>query len=407
MSLADVSRAWTRAAVGTTVLAAVTGLVVVVATATLPAADPVAVQPGPGFAGWEPAPTDASGTGLLATGLVRFDALWYLAIAADGYPTTESVPQAAAFFPGYPAAVAVAAVPLGGRLVPAALLVSLLATLVAVTGLHRLAELVGGDDLGRGTVMATVAFPTAFFLLAPYAESLLLACATWALVHAARGRPAAAALCALAATLVRPVGVLLVVPLLLGVVRGGSDVTGVPALRGRGGTVGARATAALLPSLGVAAGGVALLVWGQLAWGDPLAVASAQAGWQRTLMLPPVTLWHAVRFGLRALVDGSTPYHLLDLVVLGLTGWGLVALTRRREWPLVAHTVVNLLLWLAQPFPGRPLMSTPRFALAVPGVLIGLGLAARGRVGGWVLPAVGVALLTLHLALYTRWLHVF
>lgn len=44
-------RVWGSATAAAVLLAAVSALVVVVASGTLPAADPVAVQPGPGFAG--------------------------------------------------------------------------------------------------------------------------------------------------------------------------------------------------------------------------------------------------------------------------------------------------------------------------------------------------------------------
>jgi hypothetical protein len=74
---------------------------------------------------------------------------------------------------------------------------------------------------------------------------------------------------------------------------------------------------------------------------------------------------------------------------------------------LVAHAAANLLLWLLQPFPSRPLLSTPRFALVVPAVLLGLAVAverpSRERV--W-LPVAGV-LFALHLALFSRWWFVF
>ncbi len=60
-----------------------------------------------------------------------------------------------------------------------------------------------------------------------------------------------------------------------------------------------------------------------------------------------------------------------------------------------------------QSFPSRPLLSTPRFALVVPGVLIGLAVATErpSRERLW-LPVAG-ALFALHLALFSRWWFVF
>lgn len=418
---------WRRAVVATAVLWLVATVVVVAATGTLPANDPTVVPATDGFRGWQPPPTNAAGTELVRTGLVRFDALWYLAIAADGYPTTTAVPQAAAFFPGYPLLVAALGALLGGRLVLAATVVSLLSCVAALAGLQRLAQVVvasaepepaGGHDLAgdlaggiddathgdarddvvaRRTVLVAVTFPTAFFLVAPYAEPLFLACAVWSLVLATRDRVLLATLLAAAATLVRPVGALLVVPLALGVI--GSAGWWPGDLR----AVVRRA----LPAVGVATALGLLAVVGQVRWDDPLAVVHAQAAWQRGLTAPWISAWDAVRFALGDLGAGFTGYHLLDLLVVGVAGWGVVALARLRQWPLVLHAVANLGLWLTQAFPSRPLLSAPRFALVVPAVLLGLAAATRRATveRAW-LPLAGV-LFGIHLTLFTRWWFVF
>lgn len=418
---------WRRALLATAALWLASMVVVVVAAGTIPAREAVDVAPSAGFGGWSAPPVDASGGELLGSGLVRADALWYLAIAADGYPSTTTAPQAAAFFPGYPALVAGLGALLGGRLVLAAQLVSLLACVVALAGLQRLAGLVGvgggvrvggevgvggvggvgaapdaapdADGLGRRTVLVTVVFPTAFFLVAPYAEALFLATAVWGLVLAARRRPWLAALLTLAATLTRPVGALLVVPLLLGVVRGTAVERPPSTVRWL--------VERLVPAAGAGAALAALGVYGWARWDDPLAVVHAQSAWQRDLAAPWDSVVWAVRFALEDLGAGFSGYQLLDLLVVIAAVGGVVALARRREWPLVAHAAANLLLWLVQPFPSRPLLSTPRFALVVPGVLLGLAMAverpSRERV--W-LPVAG-ALFALHLALFSRWWFVF
>lgn len=397
---------WRRALVATAALWLASLAVVVVAAGTIPAREAVDVAPAAGFAGWTAPPVDASGAELVGSGLVRADALWYLAIAADGYPSTVTAPQAAAFFPGYPALVAGLGGLLGGRLVLAAQLVSAVACVIALAGLQRLAGLVAGgagrerdrDGLCRRTVLVTVVFPTAFFLVAPYAEALFLAFAVWALVLAARRRPWLAALLTLAATLTRPVGALLVVPLLLGVVRG--DGAGASSPR-------AWLVERVLPAAGAGVALGALGVYGWARWDDPLAVVHAQSAWQRDLTAPWDSVVWAVRFALEDLGGGLSGYHLLDLLVVAAAVGGVIALARRREWPLVAHAAANLLLWLVQAFPSRPLLSTPRFALVVPGVLIGLAVAIERPAAerAW-LPLTG-ALFALHLALFSRWWFVF
>lgn len=399
---------WRRALVATAALWLATMVVVVLAAGTLPAGEPVGVAPAAGFGGWDPPAVDASGGDLLGSGLVRADALWYLAIAADGYPSTAAAPPAAAFFPGYPALIAGLGALLGGRLVLAAQLVALVACVVALAGLQRLAGLVGGvagvgapgaDGLGRRTVLVTVVFPTAFFLVAPYAEALFLAAAVWGLVLAARRRPWLAALLVLAATLTRPVGALLVVPLVLGVVRG-TSVDRPDATR-------RWLVERLVPAAGAGVALAALGVYGWARWDDPLAVVHAQSGWQRDLTAPWDSVVWAVRFALEDLGAGFSGYHLLDLVVVTAAVGGVVALARRREWPLVAHAAANLLLWLVQAFPSRPLLSTPRFALVVPGVLLGLALVVERPSHERVWLPVAGALFALHLALFSRWWFVF
>lgn len=408
---------WRRALVATAALWAATTLVVAVAAGTLPAGEAVGVAPNVGFGGWDPPPAAASGAELVGSGLVRADALWYLAIAADGYPATTAMPQAAAFFPGYPVVVAGLGALLGGRLVLAAQLVSLLACAVALAGLQRLAGLIGGTDraapeagsapgpggaadgLQRRTVLVTVVFPTAFFLVAPYAEALFLALAVWGLVLAARRRPWAAALLVLAATLTRPVGALLVVPLLLGVVR--ATAVDRPAAARRW------LVERLVPAGGAGVALAALGTYGWSRWGDPLAVVHAQSAWQRDLTAPWNSVVWAVRFALEDLGAGFSGYHLLDLIVAAVVVASVTALARRGEWPLVAHAIANVLLWLVQPFPSRPLLSTPRFALVVPGVLLGLAVAIERPAGERVWLPVAGALFALHLALFSRWWFVF
>jgi hypothetical protein len=163
----------------------------------------------------------------------------------------------------------------------------------------------------------------------------------------------------------------------------------------------------LLPVIGVATALGALALAGLLRYDDPLAVVHAQAAWQRDLTAPWTSAWAAVRFAVTDLGAGSRGYHLLDLLVVGVAGWGVVALARRRQWPLVLHAVANLGLWLTQAFPSRPLLSAPRFALVVPAVVLGLA-SATGRPAverAW-LPIAG-GLFAIHLVLFTRWWFVF
>ena len=81
----------------------------------------------------------------LLTPLVRWDALWYLAIAQDGYSGDDalSAEKRAAFFPLYPLLVRGVGTLFGGShaaLLLAAYLVSLAAFLVAIAGMWAIAR---------------------------------------------------------------------------------------------------------------------------------------------------------------------------------------------------------------------------------------------------------------------------
>lgn len=405
--------AWRRATVATAGLWAVVVLVTVVAAGSVP---PLGFTPDPavpGFAGWPMPAQDGSGWPLLRDALVRFDALYYLGIAVDGYPPVPSgggTPGAYAFLPLYPALVAGVATVLGGRVLLAATIVSTVATVVALAGIHRLAELLWAgldDDRDRTAARAvtmTALFPTSFFLLAPYAESVHLAAVVWAVLWSVRGRPLRGGLLGAAAAASRPVGIALALPLLLV-----PDRTGTPPRWAH------RLAAAAGPPLGLAL----VAVVGAVRGGDPLAAVAAQARWLRQWQSPVTSVRDAVVLALRDPGGPGGGYWLLDLVVAGVAVAAVAGLarwtwhrraddlTRRLGSAVVVHGAVSIGGWLAQVFPDRPLMSVPRFALVVPAVLLGL-TAATGRDGlgrAWI--ATSSVLLALHLLLFSRWYAVF
>ena len=127
------------------------------------------------------------------------------------------------------------------------------------------------------------------------------------------------------------------------------------------------------------------------------------ANWQRAVTWPWVTIADAVELAWRF---GS--YWLLDLVIVSIAIAGLALATpvlRRSE---ALYGWLSVLLPLTLPFPGRPLLSMPRFVVVVFPALWGLaGADARRAIprplvltvlaGGWALCAV----------LFVNWLHVF
>ncbi len=140
----------------------------------------------------------------------RWDALWYTKIARWGYAASDGSTN---LFPLYPMLTSLVGRLLGGRYLPAGILVSNLSCLVLFVALYRLTALEADHQTARRTVAYLGFFPTAFFLLAPYTESLLLAAIVGSLLAARQGHWWRAGLCGLAASLAKLPGVLVVVPL--------------------------------------------------------------------------------------------------------------------------------------------------------------------------------------------------
>jgi hypothetical protein len=152
--------------------------------------------------------------------LSRWDAQWYLEIAKHGY-VYESVngPHSnTAFFPLYPALMAVvskvthgsdASILIGG------LVISNLSLLVALGSLAALVRLDFDDEVVKRTIFYALVFPSTFFFSAVYTESLFMASAVIAMYSARRGKWLFAGLAGAAATLTRPPGVLIFAALAL------------------------------------------------------------------------------------------------------------------------------------------------------------------------------------------------
>lgn len=392
--------AWRRSLVAALLLRSGIGLFSLTFGGLLPGLDPVGVTPVPSadFAGWSASSTAAQGAGLLGASLERFDALWYLAIASDGYPDLlpgGGLPQAAAFFPGLPLLIALLGFVLGGHHYLAGSLVALAATVAAFAGLHRLIEEEVGDPVvARRALVAAAVFPSAFFLVAPYTESLFLATSVWALVWARRGRWRWVAPLALYTGLTRNVGVLLAVALALEAWRQHRE----------GRSLGANVAAGIL----AAPAGLGLFaLYGWWKWGDLLATVSVQSGWQREFTWPWVTLARAVDVAVSTPGRYATGYHTLDLLlflpVLAAVWW----LVRRAPATYSVYAVAHLAIWLVYPFPDRPLMSTPRFALAVAPIFWAFAVWTRGegRAATWW--AASAALLGVQTLLFVDWYYIF
>jgi hypothetical protein len=355
--------------------------------------------------------------------LAHWDAVWFLGIADAGYGSADS--PRTAFFPLYPLLTrGVAQLGGGSRgaLLIAAYLVSLAALLGALVLLYRLTALELGRRAAGPAVLLLCVFPASLFLGAPYSESLFLLCSIGAFYAARTGSWAWAGVAAGAASATRSAGLLLLLPLVLLYLYGPrpdrpEEPRGLPprswreSLRPVHSVRGDAAWLALAP-LGI----VAYAVWLGIAHGDALAFSGAQDFWGREFAGPLVGVWDgavAAFQGARQLLSGSTdtvyfteaggdPMRVaaINLMLFGFLCFGVVAaigVTRRLPFAYGAYVIAALMLPLSYPVGPQPLMSLPRFLLALFPIFMWLAATGeeRGATARYVaVSAVGLGLLT-------------
>src|SRR3954451_4584556 len=315
----------------------------------------------------------------LLSPLARWDSVWYLGIAHDGYSGASS-----AFFRLYPLLVrafAVSASP--GALLVSAYFVSLASLFGALWLMHRLVALeLGSDGVARSAVLLLAVFPGALWLGAPYSESLFLLLSVGAFYAARTGRWWVAGLCAALAAGTRSAGIVLMVPLVIlwwqSRPRRARDLGWI-----------------VLAPLGLAAYSAYLA----LAVGDGFAYLHLQDVWFRSFAGPfggvvdgAVAAWD----GLRQVLSGSRTHvyfaaaggdpidvgwHNLELFGFLLLGSvAVVGVLRRLPLAYGAYVLAALALPLSFPVGPQPLMSLPRFLAVLFPLFMWLGWwAVRGR----------------------------
>ena len=136
----------------------------------------------------------------------RFDAIHYLRIASSGYSSTDL----SAYFPLYPFLVRAFGTLLGRNYLLASLMISNIAAIFAVLLFYMLViDEFDDQELAKRSITYLVFFPTGFFLLAPYTESIALLVCILAFREAKHGRWLTAGIAGFACSLARAQGVLI------------------------------------------------------------------------------------------------------------------------------------------------------------------------------------------------------
>lgn len=248
----------------------------------------------------------------LTEGLIAWDGTWYRDIAMHGYGSLPE--EGLRFFPLFPLLGRGLSVFTLGRADVALILLANLASIALLVVVRRLVRSEGGSiELSDRAVWMVCLFPGAFVLAWGYAESLWLLAAVvvfWAIRSRRWGWAILAGLCAGAA---RPLGVVLVIPVAIELLRVWRNAKSPE----RALAVGA----ILAPVVGVGA----YLLWVASSFGDAWLPFSVQ-GPLRGNSDPFTRLWNGIgdMFGPERLADGlhiPIAIGFIVLVVLTFRWW--------------------------------------------------------------------------------------
>lgn len=145
----------------------------------------------------------------------RWDAVWYVRIAENGYGYQVTLPNGSvhsdlAFFPLFPALERALSTVLPVDAATAGLLVSWAASLAAAWGIYAVGSHAAGRQAGVALAVLWGVYPTAFVQSMAYTETLFTALAAWSILAVLRDRwILAGALCVLAG-LTRPTAAALI-----------------------------------------------------------------------------------------------------------------------------------------------------------------------------------------------------
>jgi hypothetical protein len=319
----------------------------------------------------------------------RWDTFWYVLIADHGYAT----PRATQFYPLYPLLARVVGAPFASSVV-GGILVSLAALLGALYMLQRLATFDLTEEAGRRTMLLLAFFPTAVFFSAVYTEALFLFLSIGSVYAARQGRWALAGIAAGLATLTRPTGVLLAVPLALLYLYGPRTDRGDPEPRPElHGT--ARLRPRYRPSLDalwllcIPAGFAAYTSYVWAKFDDPFVVLEQGEAWNLHFTLPFVTVWNAAGRALSGAADvfqGKPPNDVYEFGFMLLAAVATVGALRRLPVAYGAYAAVGVVFLLCFPVDGESLSSFSRYMTPLFPVVMWLAAwSTERRVFRWVL----------------------
>ena len=333
----------------------------------------------------------------------NWDGGLFAKIAQHGYASFAGAP---AFYPLYPAMLAVLGRVFAGQYVVAGIVLALACAAVSFVLLRRLTALELGEHVASRATLLLAIFPLSFFLQAVYSESLflVLAIATFYFARKERWTLAAAALAL--SFLTRPTAIALWIAALILAWRS-------PLRR--------RALEWIVPTPLAFALFPILLKWQT---GDTLGFIHAEKYWHRSFSaLGPlggiVDGTKSAAHGVHAIIATSTPpdwtypanLNLKETAAVNVESfaWLVVFLLLTVVvWRVLgaaygAYAAISLAIPLSEPWNVFPLYSLPRFGLVIFPFFMVLGLLARTRIRLTALVACSTLLLAFAVARWALW----
>ncbi|MCC7448824.1 MAG: glycosyltransferase family 39 protein [Anaerolineae bacterium] len=320
-----------------------------------------------------------------------YDTTWYARIAMMGYRSWDN---SIVFPPLYPALMALLAPFLGGNYILASLIISNVFCLITFILLYKLVQREFGDNkLAMYTLIALAAFPTAFFLVSGYTETLFMALTLGAFFAAFDRKWWLAGILGFLASLTRLQGAALALPLAwIAYIEYRDHNWKLPALL-------ARAPAALGAGLGT----LSYIAYITLSGFGSLERAY-NTGWKLTSRPP----WQAFYTFFQRLQQGIVPEHEYTNFVITVLFIGLAVLVTYKMKSVYSIYVWSTLFVLLVRYhygtllEGAQFESMIRYVLMLFPCFIMIGMAIRRW---WYLAPYLVIGLQWHLALLYRFIH--
>lgn len=143
----------------------------------------------------------------------RWDSVWYLNIAQNGYQYQKGQLSNIVFFPLYPALIAITSILTLGNSILAGWLISSISIIIACLFIYKIIKKFHPNIDPDQVIFFLLIFPTAFFFNAVYTESLFLALSLACFYFALNKNFLLAGIIGLAASLTRVSGILIFIPI--------------------------------------------------------------------------------------------------------------------------------------------------------------------------------------------------